>query len=298
MYDFAIIGGGVAGFSAAIYAQRFEIKTVVFSELDGGTITQTHLVENWPGEQSISGFDLGMKVADHARSLGVEIRPERVTELLRNEDETFTLRTGKGEITAKSVLVATGTHHRHLGVPGEKELANRGVSYCATCDGPFFKGKTVAIVGGSDSAVKESLLLAQHAAKVYVIYRGEQVRAEPINIKRMEANEKIELITKTNIVEICGEMKLEKVKFDTGKELLLDGLFIEIGRLPNSDLVKELGVELNERGEIKIDRVSRTNIPGLFAAGDITDTDWKQAITGSGEGCHAAHQAFEYVQSA
>lgn len=295
MYDFAIIGSGVAGLSAAIYAKRFQMNTVVFGDMEGGAITQTHLVENWPGEKSLSGLELGMQVAAHARSLGTEIRSDRVTALSKGLDGIFTLSIGSETVQAKSVLIATGTHHRELGVPGEQELKNKGVSYCATCDGPFFKEKVVAMVGGSDSAVKESLLLSQHAKKVYIIYRKETVRAEPINIKRMEENEKIEVINNTNIVEIQGDKQVERVVLDSGKSMDLDGVFIEIGRIPNNELVQDLGVNVNEKGEIQIDRVSRTNIEGVFAAGDITDTEWKQAITGSAEGCHAAHQAFEYI---
>jgi len=289
-----IIGSGVAGLSAAIYARRFEIDTLVIGDLPGGTITQTHLVENYPGFKSLSGIELGDNILDHAKLLGAEIKIGTVKDVVK-EGNQFRVFIENEEYLADALIIATGTKHRELNVLGEEKFKNKGVSYCATCDAPLYKNKIVALVGGSDSAVKESLIAAEHAKKVYLIYRGEQVRAEPINRRRMEANPKIELITKANIVEIYGENTVKGVKLDTGKNLPLDGVFIEVGRLPRSELAQKLGCELNEIGEIKIDRYTHTNIPGVFAAGDVTDTHWKQAVTGAGEGAHAAHEAFEYL---
>lgn len=297
MYDVIIIGSGVAGLGAAVYSCRFDLKTLVIGDLPGGTITQTHLVENYPGYVRLSGPELGDHFLAHAKDVGAELKQGRVKDVAQ-KDKGFAVTMENGEIhESKTVIIATGTKHRELNVKGEQELRNKGVSYCATCDGPLFRGKTVAVVGGGDSAVKESLLLAEYCPKVYIIYRGEMVRPEPINLRRMQANPKIELILKTNIVEILGEKSIQKVKFDTGKELELGGLFIEIGRTPLTDCVQNLGLALNEKGEIKINRVSETNVPGIFAAGDVTDTDWKQAITGVGEGAHAANSAYEYIRS-
>ena len=183
-----------------------------------------------------------------------------------------------------------------LGIPGEEEYAGRGVSYCATCDGPFYKDKVVCVIGGSDSAAKEALFLAQNTKKVYIIYRGEDIRAEPINKKRVFDNKKIEIIYKTNVVEIKGEGNVKSVVFDNGNEFLVDGVFVEIGSIPNSDLAKRIGVETNEKGEIKINRKSETNITGIFAAGDVADAPFKQAITGVSEGVIAAYSAFDYVK--
>lgn len=295
MYDLIIIGGGVAGYSAAMYAKRFEMNVLVISEVDGGTLTQTHLIENWPGIPSTTGFELGTAVADHAKSIGAESRFGTVSSL-KKEGNIFTLQLDDNtELQAKSVLLATGTKHRELGLPSEQRLRNRGVSYCATCDGAFFKDKVVAMVGGSDSAVKESLLLTQYCKHVYIIYRGETVRPEPINRKRMEANPKIEVINKSNVIEVLGETKVEGVRLDTGKTLELQGLFIEIGRIPYSDLAKQLGVNLNEKGEVIINKYAETNVPGFFAAGDVTDSHFKQAIVAAAEGAHAASSAFDYV---
>ena len=297
MYDLIIIGGGVAGYSAAMYAKRFGMNILVLSEVDGGTLTQTHLVENWPGIPSISGFDLGNAVAEHAKSIGAESRFGTVVSL-KKEENMFYLQLEDGvELQAKSVLLATGTKHREMGLPSEQKLRNRGVSYCATCDGAFFKDKIVAMIGGSDSAVKESLLLAQYAKHVYIIYRGDTVRPEPINRKRMEENPKIEVINNANVVEVLGETRVEGVRLDTGKTLELQGVFIEIGRIPYSNLAQQIGVHLNEKNEVIINKYAETNIPGFFAAGDVTDSHFKQAIVAAAEGAHAASSAFDYIKS-
>ncbi|MFA5351721.1 MAG: NAD(P)/FAD-dependent oxidoreductase [Candidatus Gracilibacteria bacterium] len=294
MYDVVIIGSGVAGLGAAVYARRFEMQTLVIGELPGGAITQTHLVENYPGFISLSGFELAQKLLAHAESLKAEFRNEKVEDVEKIE-KGFRVKLGKESVEARSIIIATGTNHRKLEVKGEKEFTNRGVSYCATCDAAFFKGKTVAIVGGSDSAVKESLVAAKHAAKVIILYRGEKLRAEPINIRRMEAEKNISLKCCVNITEIYGSNSVEGVKLDSGEDLKLSGVFVEVGRIANSEIGKQLGCELNVKGEIKINRFGQTNVAGVFAAGDVTDADWKQAITGVAEGAHAANQAFEFI---
>lgn len=296
MYDTIIIGAGAAGLGAAVYTRRFDLSTLVLGELPGGTITKTHLVENYPGFSSISGLGLGQAFLAHVATLGVEPTQTNVTAAVQTADG-FQVTTEDGQaFTGKTLIIATGTDHRHLGVPGETEFTNCGVSYCATCDAPFFKKKTVAIIGGSDSAVKESLILAEHAAKVYIIYRRDKLRAEPINIRRMEAKSNIEVIYNANVTEVYGTKTVEGVKLDTGRDLPLAGVFVEIGRTPRSSIAKELGCELAANGEVITDRYSRTNVPGVFAAGDVTNTDWKQAITGVAEGAHAANQVFEYLQ--
>ena len=243
----------------------------------------------------MSGFELAQNILKHAKNLGAEFRNSRV-ESVEKSEKGFLVKSGGEKFAAKTIILATGTEHRKLPAPGAAEFENRGGSYCATCDAPFFKNKTVALVGGSDSAVKESLIAAEHAEKVWIIYRGKKLRAEPINLRRIENKKNIELKCCVEIAEIFGKEKVEGVKLDNGEELKLDGVFVEIGRLPRNEIAKKLGVELNEKGEIKIDRFARTNIPGIFAAGDVTDADWKQAITGVAEGAHAANQAFEFLQ--
>ncbi len=301
MYDFIIIGGGCSGLPAAMYGTRLGMKTLTLAELPGGLITTTHLVENWPGIKSISGPDLAMSLIEHAKASGAEIKSERVANIEKVENPDgqtiFKVKTGSNEYEGKTIMIATGTKHKKLGVPGEKELENKGVSYCALCDGAFFREKTVCVVGGGDSAAKEALFLSKHANKVYIIVRKDILRAEPANAERVEKNDKIEILYKTEIEEILGEEKVEKVKFKNGKEMPMDGVFMAIGHIAQTDLAKELGVELNEKGEIKINRRSETNIPGVFAAGDCCDTGFKQAITGAAEGVTASYYAYHKVDT-
>jgi len=303
-FDFLVIGAGCAGASGAMYASRLNLKTVMVAELPGGLITTTHIVENWPGIIKISGPDLASSLIDHAVAFGVGLKNERVLEVeqltLSPEDEQagkkpgFIVRSGSNQYLAKTVLFATGSNHKHLDCPGEKELENKGVSYCALCDGAFYKKKTVCVVGSGDSAAKEALLLAEYADKVYVISRT-QLHPEPVNLDRVKNNPKIELLSNAEVAEIMGENKVEKIRLKDGKELAMDGVFIAIGLIPHSNEAEKLGVKLNARREIIINRNSETNIPGIFAAGDVCDTYFKQAITGSAEAVTASFWAYEYL---
>lgn len=302
MYDFLIIGAGCAGASAGMYGSRLNLKTAMIAELPGGLITTTHLVENWPGIKSISGPDLASSLVDHATSFGAELINQRVMDVKKavenpteGSQSGYIVKTGSSEYKAKSILFATGTKHRKLNVPGEKEFKNKGVSYCALCDGAFYKGKTVCIVGGGDSAAKEALFLSQHAEKVYILVRGEVLKAEPVNSDRVSKNDKIEVKFNTEISEILGTEKVENIKLKSGEIMEMDGVFVAIGHLALSEIAEMLGVELNEKKEIKINRKSETNLPGIFAAGDVTDTGFKQAITGSAEAVTASYYAAEYL---
>lgn len=296
-YDFLVIGGGCAGLSAAMYAARLNLKSVVLAEMPGGLITTTHLVENWPGIKSISGPDLAMQLMDHAQSFGVEVKSERVAEVEKLETEDgFLVKTARNQYTARTILIATGTKHRKMGVPGEDELANKGVSYCALCDGAFFKEKPMVICGSGDSAAKESLLLAKYASKVYIVSKYQELKAEAPNIERVNQTENIEIVAPTRVKEVLGSDKVEGVLLENGQKLDCAAVFVAIGHLPMSEVAKHLGVELTERGEIKINRKSETNIPGVFAAGDVCDTAFKQAIIGSAEGVTAAFFASEYLK--
>lgn len=296
LYDLIIVGGGCAGLGASIYARRFNMNILVVTEGLGGTITTTHLVENYPGFISLTGQALADQLIAHAKANEVPIKIGNRVKKIRKEGEVFKIEVGDESLESRTVLLATGTTYRKLNVPGEKEFSARGVSYCATCDAAFFRAKNVIMVGGGDSAVKESLILAEHATHVTIVYRGEKFsKAEPINLKRMEATANIDAKFKTNVTEILGDTVVRKVKFDNGEELSIDGVFIEIGRIPLTDMVDELDVVKNEKGEILITLMSETNIPGFYAAGDVTDTEWKQAIVGVAEGIKAAYMAFEYV---
>lgn len=298
LHDLLIIGGGCAGLAASVYAKRYNMDVLVLTEGLGGTITTTHLVENYPGFTSVSGQELADAFIAHAQANEVPFKlGSRVTRVWK-EGETFKVQFGAEVYEARTVLLSTGTTYRKLGAKGEAELASKGVSYCATCDAPFYKKRDVIIVGGGDSAVKESLILAEHAANVTIVYRGEKItKAEPINMKRAEATPNVHFRLKTNIKEIVGTNRVEKVIFDDDSEMVVQGVFIEIGRIPLTDMVNDLGVEKNEKGEIKINDMSETSVPGFYAAGDVTDTEWKQAIVSASEGCKAAFRAFEFVSA-
>ncbi len=299
MRDLIIIGSGSAGLSAAVYARRYLMDTLVIGELTGGLLTTAHLIENWPGIISISGAELMNNIENHAKHLGAEIINDSVISV-KKSDKKFIVKTSSKEYESKAVIIATGTIHRRLGVKGEGEYYGKGVSYCAACDGPLFTNQLVGVVGGSDSAAKEAIVLSEYAKKVYIIYRREKLRAEPITLKRVNKliNEgKIELITNTNVTEIIGDgSRVTGVKLDSGGELRINGLFIEIGLIPMTDIAKSLGVELNNKGEIIVDMDAKTNINGVFAAGDCTNVSFKQAIIGAAQGVMAAHSAYNYIQ--
>jgi thioredoxin reductase (NADPH) len=295
VYDLIIVGLGPAGLGCAIYAARFDLDILVIGTEYGGLITNTHIVENYPGITSVSGPELMEMFRDHINSLDIPYITDEIKEIQKEKD-IFVLKSFFQEFRAKTILMATGSERRKLNIPGEERFSGKGVSYCATCDGPFFEDKNVAVIGGSDSAAKEALFLAKHAEKVYIIYRGDEIRAEPINKQRVLETTNIELIYNTNIVEIKGNDSVQSVVFDSGEEFEVDGIFIEIGSIPNSDIAEQIGVKTNEKGEIIINRKSETNIAGVYAAGDVANAPFKQAITGAAEGVVAAYAAFDYLK--
>ena len=307
-YDFIILGAGGTGLAAAMYSARLGLKTLCLGFSHGtefpigGVITTTNVVENYPGFIRLTGQELAKKIAEHAKSYDlVEIKEEKAVDV-KKTTFGFSVKTNKNSYEGKTVLFATGTKWKKLpeNVKGNKEYENRGVSYCAICDGPLFRNKEIAVVGGSDSAAKDALLLSEHAKKVYIIYRGEEIHPEPINLGRIKKNKKIEIINNANVIEIKGNELMKSVVLDRAfkgkKELMIEGLFVAIGHIALSDLAKNLGVNLNKEGEIKINHMtSETNIPGIFAAGDVTDKQFKQLITGVADGCTAAYSAYEYI---
>ena len=294
-YDIIVLGGGPTAIGCAIYAKRFAMDVLIIGKIFGGLIATTHVVENYPAISSISGQGLMDMFKEHMNSLKIPYISDEIR-AIEEIDDHFELHSFFQNFKTYSICIATGSIRRKLGIPGEDEYAGKGVSYCATCDGPFYKDRVVCVIGGSDSAAKEALFLAQNTSKVYIIYRGKEIRAEPINKKKVYENNKIEIIYNTNVVEIIGEGKVKSIVFDSGEMLDVDGVFIEIGSIPNSDIAKRIGVEVNEKNEIKINRKSETNIPGIFAAGDVADAPFKQAITGVAEGVIAAYSAFDYVK--
>lgn len=303
LYDTIIIGGGVTGFSAAMYAGRLKLKTLVITADRGGTITLTNDISNWPGIKQIDGMALAKSIETHALGYeGVEASDDRVINI-EKEAGLYLVYTENGKkYQSKTIIIATGTEWRKLNVPGEKEFTNKGVHYCALCDGFFYKNKITAVIGGADSAAKDAILLTQWAKKVYIIYRGNTIHPEPVNLKRIEEKikeGKMEIISNTNVTEIRGtefvtHVVLDK-PFEGKKEVQVNGVFVDIGHIPQSQLAKSLGVKLDNKGNIIIDRSARTNIPGILAGGDVVDTRFKQAITGAAEGVLAAYSAYEYV---
>jgi thioredoxin reductase (NADPH) len=302
VYDLAIVGSGPAGLSASVYASRYGIKNVVIGGVAGGLTTQTHEIGNWLGTEKIKGYEFAMKASAHAKSYAAEMIVALVDEI-KSSDGTFTLFLSDGKkIQSRTILLALGTKHRHLGAVGEKEFIGKGVSYCATCDGFFYKGKTVAVVGGNDSAAGAAVFFGDIAEKVYLIYRGEKLRCESFWNEAIGKNPKIKILFNTNIKEIKGEGKVETVVLDSPYEkseiLAVDGVFAEIGSDPNTGLAKSISVDVDAEGYVKIDASGRTNAKGIWAAGDITNGSdkFKQIVTAAAEGAIAAHSIQKFLK--
>jgi thioredoxin reductase (NADPH) len=255
-YDFIIIGAGGAGLAAAMYGARLGLKTLCLGTSHGtemplgGVITTTNVVENYPGFIRLSGSEIADKIREHAQSYELVTLKEEKAESVKQKGKLFEVKTSESIYSGKTIMFATGTKWRKLEVPGSKEFENKGVAYCALCDAPLFKNKTVAVIGGSDSAAKDALLLAEHAKKVFLIYRGDKIRPEPINYERIMNNKKIEIINNTNVTEIKGKQFVEKVILDKpfkgSKELELQGVFVALGHILISDLAKSIGVTTND----------------------------------------------------
>lgn len=296
MYDVLVVGIGPAGYTASLYSARYKLDTIQIGEMPGGLISESPDVCNYPGFKSISGMDLVNKMEEQVKDLGVEVVYDKV-EKIEGKDLNFKVTTTRDEYEAKKVILATGQEKRKLGLDREEELTGKGISYCATCDAAFYDGKTVGVVGGGDSALVSALLLSKYADKVYILYRKEEFfRPEPIRVEEVHENEKIEPIFNVNVDELKGEEKLSSVILDNGEEVDMDGLFIEIGSIPNNDLANDLGVETVNGGYIKTDRKRRTNVSGVYAAGDVIDSPLKQVVTAAGQAAEAADTAYEDLE--
>jgi len=296
-YDLAIIGSGIVGIASSMYAGRFNLKTAVIGESVGGLIKMADRVENYPGFGNISGTDLVKKMKEHAGDYKENVH--FIEGKIKKIKKYFQLLGDKFKIISKAIIFATGSRWKELRVPGERKFSGKGVHYCGLCDGTLYKNKIVAVIGGGDGAVNEAMLLTRYAKKVFLIVRKDKLKAEPANKKIIQKNKKIEIIYNANVLEILGGAKVNSIKIDRnykGKnKISLDAIFISIGQTPRSELAKELKIKLNKSGGIKINRYSETNIPGVFAAGDVTDSEFKQAITGVGEGIHATQKTYEYI---
>jgi thioredoxin reductase (NADPH) len=303
--DIAIIGGGPAGLAAALYAARARASTVVFeSQLPGGQIITTDWIENYPGmPEGLNGSRIGELMHAHAEKFGAQFRTFVRVESIRPERGGFILSLDDGDdVSARAVILATGSVPRKLQIPGESEYTGRGVSWCATCDGALFRGKVVAVVGGGDAALEEAMFLTKFAEKVYLIHRRNELRATKCIQERALANEKIELVLSRIPVEILGHegrvtgVRLESTKDGSEEVLELQGVFEFIGVHPSSDLVSGL-CELSGVGWVRIDSSCMTSLPGLYAAGDVTDTPLKQVVTAAGQGATAAFEALRHVDT-
>ena len=299
-YQVIIIGGGPAGYTAALYCARAGLDTLVVEKFSaGGQMTQTEQIDNYPGfDEGIDGFTLGFKMKSGAERFGAKTLQ---TEVLSVDfsDEVKKLHTPEGTLTAQAVIVATGAEHRHLGLPEEESLLGRGVGYCAACDGMFYRGKTVAVVGGGNSAAADALLLSKICEKVYLIHRRDSLRATKVYHNPLMNAENVEFVWDSTVEEILAEEKVKGVRVRNKKnsaerEIPVDGVFISIGRIPETKLFQGQ-LELDEQGYIVADESTRTNIPGVFAVGDVRTKVLRQIVTAAADGAVASHYTEEYL---
>lgn len=302
MYDIIIIGSGPAGLSAAIYAQRACLDTIVIEKngISGGQVLNTWELDNYPGFPGVTGFELSRQFREHANKLGARVVQDEVVqvELSGNvkkvvcEEETY---------EARCVILASGAHHRTLEVPGEEELRGAGVSYCATCDGAFFRGRTVAVVGGGDAALEDAIFLARMCEKVYIVHRRDKLRGAKRLQERLQALENIEFVWNSETVAIEGDAQVEALRLrqtKTGEERRLDveGVFIAVGIAPESELYAGQ-LELDEQGYIRADESGQTSVPGVFAAGDVRTKALRQILTAASDGANCVASAERYLQA-
>lgn len=298
IYDLIIVGAGPAGITAAVYAARKKIDTLVVTKDVGGQAAWSGDIQNYTGYQFISGPELAEKFEEHLRQFNFNIREnEEVTKLVAKENN-FLVKTDKNSYRAKTVIVASGKKSRELGVPGEKAFKNKGLAYCATCDAPLFSGNDVAVIGGGNSALDATLQLMKIANHIYIINIADDLTGDAVMREKVEKSKKVSIFNHSQVTEILGDdfVKAMKIKKDKKeKTLAVQGIFVEIGLIPNSNFA----VDLNKTkiGEIKVNNKNETNIPGIFAAGDVTDVFEKQIIIAAGEGAKATLSVFRYLSS-
>lgn len=304
VYDVIIVGSGPAGLAAAIYAQRAKLSALVLEKeyMSGGQVVNTYEVDNYPGIPGIGGFELGMKFREHAEKLGAQFLNIEVRHIDLEEDGKIkVVYTDREEYRARTLVLAMGARYRKLGVPGEKELSGMGVSYCATCDGAFFKGRKVAVVGGGDVAVEDALFLARGCEKVYLIHRREELRAAAILQEQLKKCGNVEFIWNSEVTKIEGEDHLDCLKVfnkldKTEKMLEVDGVFIAVGTVPNTGIITKL-LQLDESGYIIASEDGKTEIPGIFAAGDIRTKQLRQIVTAVSDGANVITSVQAYINT-
>jgi thioredoxin reductase (NADPH) len=301
MYDVAIVGSGPAGYSAGIYSCRYQLKSVIFGKMIGGTISEAHKICNYPGFSDISGMDLSTKMYEHATKTGCEMKFESVTNI-EKVDNHFKLTTDLNkEYEAKTVILTVGTERTKLAIPDEDKYLGKGLSYCATCDANFYKDKVVGVIGGSSAATMAAMMLSDIASKVYIIYRGNELRGDPAWKKQVLNKENIEVLYQTVVVGLQGDEKLESLKLNkeyNGSNILpIDGVFVEIGSEANKNLAQKAGVKTTKKGYIVVDQAQQTNVEGIWAAGDCTtnSNNFRQVITAVAEGGIAADSVYQYL---
>lgn len=300
MFDIIIIGAGPTGMTAAMYASRRTMKTLVISKNIGGQVILASDIKNYPGIEFIRGVDLINKMSQQAKNLGVDIVIDQVKKISKKDNNSFLVETNKNSYLTKTIIIAMGLEPKQLNLNKEDELTGKGISYCANCDGPLFKGKSVAVVGGGNSALDAAELISKIAAKVYLIYRKSQLKAFESLILSVKNKNNVEIILNSEICEIIGGSKLEKLKIidnisQTIRELEVNGLFVEIGHKPRTEVVADL-VEIDSLGQVVVDLSGKTSCDGIFAAGDVTQIEFKQIVIGCGQAATAALAAYKYIQ--
>ncbi|OGF20655.1 thioredoxin-disulfide reductase [Candidatus Falkowbacteria bacterium RIFOXYB2_FULL_38_15] len=300
MFDIIIIGGGPAGLSAAIYASRRALKVLIISKDIGGQAVYASKVENYPGLDFISGFELAEKMRKQAEIFGTEFLSAEIGEIKKEGDIFKVEDKEEKEYQARAIILCFGAEPKKLNIPGETKFKGRGVSYCATCDAPFYKNKIAVVVGGGNSAVDAAVLLAKYAKKVYIVNHKNKFKAEELRTRQLKEFAHLEIILDSDLKEITGEEKVSGVTIknlvnEEEKEIEADGVFIEIGHIVESDFISSL-VKLDERKQIIVDSKNQTNFPGVFAAGDATTVPYKQIVIAAGEGAKAALSAYGYLQ--
>lgn len=299
LYDLIIIGGGPAGITAGIYAARKKLKTLLITKEWGGQITKANEIENWPGTKKISGIDLIKQMSAQLKQYEIEIEENKEVIDLNKKGDNFKIRDNDKEYEAKAVIIATGKIPRTLNIPGEEEFKGKGVSFCATCDAPLFKDKTVAVIGGGNAGFSTAMDLIKYAKKIYILEFLEEMKGDLVLKEKLEQSRKVEFHTNVAVKEIKGGKFVESLLYEDrktseDKELKVDGVFIAVGTMAKVGFAEKL-VELNQIGEIVIDKDNYTKTPGLFAAGDITDIKYEQIVIAAGEGAKAALAATDYL---